>query len=484
MDDDPLQIVIIEDEEAHFELMRRAIIRSLPYVSIRHFSDAGSCLGSLDHIEPDLIISDYLTPGMDVVEFLEGLNKTDDNIPVIVVTGQGDENIAVQCMKLGAWEYIVKTAHFSALLPGAIEKVMQKQRLRNTLLEAEERFRRIIENAPIGYVRIGRDGLLQYVNPQWERMHGYSREEIIGKSFEITRPEDTREEAKENLEKVLMGENVTGETKRQRKDGSIEYHSFYFQPVYQDGGIIAAEGFANDLTEYKRAQDHISRLSQELIKAQEDERRRISRDLHDNVAQDLSTLNMSFETLFDDLPEEIRRKVSEFSKTLRESINVVRNLAYDLLPPALDQLGLVEAISQCCEKFSERTGLKVDFTSAGMDKLKLPFETHINLYRVIQEGLNNIKKHAYAGHATIRLVASYPHIILRIKDDGKGFCVEERMIEAMYEKRMGLRSMEERINLLQGHMKVESSIGKGTEVYIKIPWEEKESDSEKTGSDH
>ncbi|MDY6881603.1 MAG: PAS domain S-box protein [Desulfatiglans sp.] len=479
-----LQIVIIEDEKAHFELMKRAIMRSLPDISIRHFSDSLACLDSLNRVEADLIISDYLTPGMDVVQFLVGLKKIGNQIPVIVVTGQGDENIAVRCMKLGASDYIVKTAHFATLLPGIIERVMQAQRLKKKLTENEERFQRIIENAPIGYMRVGRDGLFQYVNPQWERMYGYSRNEIIGKHFEITRPGEARGEARKNLGKILNGENVTGETERQKKDGSIEFHSYYMQPVYQHGEIIAVEGFANDLTEYRRAQDHIRFLSQELIKAQENERRRISRDLHDRVAQDLSTLNMAFEALFNNMPEEMERKTSEFSKALRQSIHAVRNLAYDLLPPALDQLGLVETISQYCEDFSDRTGLDVNFASAGIDTLRLPFETQINLYRVIQEGLNNIRKHADADHVIMRLVASYPHIILRIKDDGKGFCVEERRSAAIDEKRMGLRNMEERINLLQGVMKVESRVGQGTVVYIEIPWKEKKSDSEKKDSDH
>ena len=149
-------------------------------------------------------------------------------------------------------------------------------------------------------------------------------------------------------------------------------------------------------------------------------------------------------------------------------------MAYDLHPPGLYQLGLVHTIYQYCEEFSEKNEIDIDFFAAGLDDLKIPSNTEINLYRLIQEGLWNIKKHAYAAKVTIKLVASFPKIILRIEDDGQGFNVKERLTAASKEKRMGLRSMEERVSLLNGKMKIHSRPKEGTKVFIEVPYKEKE----------
>jgi signal transduction histidine kinase len=145
-------------------------------------------------------------------------------------------------------------------------------------------------------------------------------------------------------------------------------------------------------------------------------------------------------------------------------------LAYYLRPSFLDDLGIVEALSQYCEDFSENNGLNVDFSAVGMEDVKLDFDTEINLYRLIQEGLNNINKHAEARNSAIRLIAAFPNIILRIEDDGRGFDVRERLALAQLEKRMGLRSMEERVNLLGGKMKIHSQPSRGTRIFIEVPF--------------
>ena len=125
----------------------------------------------------------------------------------------------------------------------------------------------------------------------------------------------------------------------------------------------------------------------------------ISRELHDRVAQDLSVSKIACDMLLtdpSDLPWEIKGKINQVSKGLQGTINTIRDLAYELRPASLDQMGLTETIFQYCEEFSEKTGLSTDFTSAGMDGVDLDFDTEINLYRLVQEGLNNIRKHAEA----------------------------------------------------------------------------------------
>jgi signal transduction histidine kinase len=218
-----------------------------------------------------------------------------------------------------------------------------------------------------------------------------------------------------------------------------------------------------------------------LMQAQEHERHMISYELHDSIGQNLSTLKISCDTFFDgqsEISPELSEKRMKLSKMIEQTIISVRNLAYDLRPPGLYEMGLIQAIEMYCEEFSENSGVKVDFQPVGIHKLDLDFNAEIHLYRLVQEGLNNIRKHADAEQATVRLVGAFPNIILRIEDNGKGFDVKARELALSDEKRMGLRSMKERTNLLGGQMTVQSRPMHGTKIYIKIPCQEQNRESE------
>jgi signal transduction histidine kinase len=257
--------------------------------------------------------------------------------------------------------------------------------------------------------------------------------------------------------------------------GSEVYENFYYMPPREFFGTnpVAAklDSWLNHLKERKRSETQIRTLTRKLMKTQEDERQMISRELHDRVGQDLIGIKMALETLFDQHPDvapEIRGKALQISHLLDRTIFTVRDLAYDLRPPGFE-MGIVQALSMCCDDFSEKTGIHTEFQPAGVEKMKLDFNTQINLYRMIQEGLNNIHKHANALRAVVKLTAVYPHIILRIEDNGQGFDIEKRAREIDSEKRMGLRSLQERTDLLGGTMIVASRAGHGTKILIKLP---------------
>jgi signal transduction histidine kinase len=166
--------------------------------------------------------------------------------------------------------------------------------------------------------------------------------------------------------------------------------------------------------------------------------------------------------------------MTELTAILQRSISEVRNLAYDLRPPELDQLGLVRTLFVYCEDFAQQNGLKIDYIAAGLDGLSLDEDIQINIYRLIQEALHNVKKHAQAEGVTIRLVASSPILMLRIIDDGKGFDVQRHMSRGFKKKRMGLQSMVERVKLLDGTFDMRSRPDKGTGIFITIPIKEKQ----------
>ncbi|MEA1945671.1 MAG: PAS domain S-box protein [Thermodesulfobacteriota bacterium] len=344
------------------------------------------------------------------------------------------------------------------------------------LRRSEEKYKTLTTSSLTG-IFIHRDGRFVFVNDRFAKVHGYTTEELLGKEYKTLIHPDDREVIAERVSKRLKGDSVPYhyEVQRLKKDGETIWCEMMVAAI-EYRGKPAIMGNIVNITKRKQAEKHVRTLTQQLMKAQENERQRISRYLHDSVAQDLSLLKIGCETLFDNYPSihsGIRQKTSELSTILKRLISAVRDFAYNLHPPGLDQLGLVRTVYQYCEEFAETNRLNIDFLSAGMDDLTIPFDTEINLYRLIQEAFCNIKKHADADSVTVKMVASFPHIILRIEDNGKGFDVKDRIESATKEKRMGLRSMEERISLLNGKMKIKSCPPEGTKIFIEVPYKEK-----------
>ncbi len=485
-----LTLVIIEDEEAHFSLMKRAIAKDLPNASVYHFQEPTGCLKSLDEIIATVIITDYLMPGMNGIEFLEALNQQDIDIPVIMITGQGDEDIAVHAMKLGAKDYLVKSGDFFTLLPSVIKKVIRESELKESLRESERRFQDLAENTSDWLWEMDVQGRYIYSNPLVEGILGYCRYEVVGKYFYDFYSNEEKEALKNSVFQIVAEvkpitafDNIL--IRKDRLEVSMETSGVpFFDKV---GNLLGYRGVSRDISARKQTEDLVHNLSQMLMQAQELERQMISYELHDRIAQNLSTLKIGCDMLFDGqsaISPELRGKTAKFSKLIEQTITAVRDLSYDLRPPGLDDMGLVKALEIYCEEFSENSGVKVDFQSAGIYKLNLDFSTEIHLYRLVQEGLNNIRKHAAADQATIRLVGASPNIILRIEDNGKGFDVEARKRALNSEKRMGLRSMRERANLLQGNMEIQSRPMQGTKISIKIPFNQQINGSEKEHNNH
>jgi PAS domain S-box-containing protein len=306
------------------------------------------------------------------------------------------------------------------------------------------------------------------------KRYGYTREEFLKLSpLDISaskRIEDIVPRVKKLFaEKHIIFEKVQVSKEGKRIPVEISSHVFNFHNQQTVLSIV------RDISERKQAEKKIRLLSQQVIKSQEIERQIISYELHDSVAQNLSALKIGFDSIVykhKKVPDEIRQIFWGYSKTLKDSIMAVRDMAYDLHPPDLDQFGIIQTIFQYCEDFSEKTDLSVDFSSAGMENIKLNSYMKINLYRIVQEGLINIKKHAEARHVIIRLAAAYPNIILSIKDDGKGFDVKSRLISAQDEKRMGLRSIEGRVGLLGGELNIKSCLKEGTRIVVKFPYKD------------
>jgi len=180
---------------------------------------------------------------------------------------------------------------------------------------------------------------------------------------------------------------------------------------------------------------------------------------------------------------EIAQEVARVSKMAKELVEYVRDLSYALRPSTLDSYGLVATLSQYCADYSRTNKIRVNFLPLGMEKVTLDFDREINLFRLTQEALTNVKKHAKARIVTIKLHASQPYITLSIEDDGTGFNVPGESAREMSQKKMGLWSMEQRASILGGRLSIQSKPGKGTRVFIKIPLKGNGHESQKANPD-
>lgn len=221
------------------------------------------------------------------------------------------------------------------------------------------------------------------------------------------------------------------------------------------------------LDELDLSRQRLRHLSAKVLSAQEDERRRISRELHDDTAQSLTSLALVLKTVEDteDHPA-LREQLREVRREVESSIEGVRRLARDLRPSTLDDLGLPAAVDWYVQAFSSRTGIEVDFRSH-LGAARLPEAVELSLYRIVQEALTNVVKHAQASRASVLLTRTPKSVVLRISDDGAGLPVEPgRPSEPAG---VGLYGMRERAELIGGRLSLRSSPGHGLEVEAEAP---------------
>jgi PAS domain S-box-containing protein len=345
------------------------------------------------------------------------------------------------------------------------------------LARAEARYRSIYENAPVGIFQKTLQGRFLAANAQLARIYGYgSPEELVAGAADAPASLYVDPAAWAAMRRLLSSQErlENFEVLVRRGDGRLAWTSRMVRVVRDaEGRAVFYEGFVSDVTDRRQAEEQVHSLTRELLRAQESERRRISRELHDNMAQTLSSLAIAWKTMFDGHPEvagEVRQRAEGLAAHLSGLTRSVRDLAYDLRPQALDELGLARAVRMHCEEFADQTGLAVEFSAAGLDSLTLDTDTAINIFRLVQEALRNVAKHAGANRVVVKLVASHPHILVRVEDDGQGFDpAERRAATRPGERRMGLQSMEERVLLLKGTFKVHSRPGQGTRVFAEIP---------------
>ncbi len=221
----------------------------------------------------------------------------------------------------------------------------------------------------------------------------------------------------------------------------------------------------------KQMQDHLRRLSHEVLSAQEEERKKISRDLHDRVAQTLIAINVKLAVLRKDATVNLaglKKTLAGTQRLLDQSLSTVHRFARDMRPPILDDLGLAPAVLSYAKDFSKRTGLPIRLTtSAAIERLDA--EKRTVLFRIVQEALTNVAKHAKAARVDLTIKSLGGTARLEIHDDGRAFHVE-RALHPGKLKRLGVLGMRERAEMVGGRFSIESAPGRGTTVRAEIPF--------------
>jgi two-component system sensor histidine kinase UhpB len=232
--------------------------------------------------------------------------------------------------------------------------------------------------------------------------------------------------------------------------------------------VRLATTFNATLDELEEDRQQLRLLANQVIRAQEEERRRVSRELHDDTAQVLFAQLLQISALKSADDPDVRRLAERFESSTVGAIEGVRRLALELRPPALDDLGLAAALGELVQRFEEQYACRVDLSLSGLGN-RLPADVELVLYRIAQEALMNIGKHAHAGHARVGISREPEHVTLFVRDDGQGFDELRHEGRAGVGLGLGLFGMEERAVLIGGTLQIRSAPGQGTEIQAVVP---------------
>jgi PAS domain S-box-containing protein len=365
---------------------------------------------------------------------------------------------------------LIRDAHGKGLyFVAEVVDITERKRANKDLIESEERFRLVANSAPVLIWMSGTDKLCTFFNKCWLDFTGRAVEQELGEGWaQGVHPADL-----EHCLSVYSGAfdarvDFEMEYRLRRYDGKFRWVVDYGVPrIESDGTFCGYIGSCVDITDRKLNAESLEELSGRLIAAQEEERGRIARELHDDFSQRLALLGIGLSRLWKKRPEseeEERTVVRELWNRAQEISSDVHRLSHQLHSSKLEHVGLGPALMGLCEEISEKYGIQVEFTDRGVAS-EIPKDVALCLFRVTQEALNNVVKHSGTKQAQVELCKARDEIRLQIVDAGAGFDVARSHPDVG----IGLIGMRERLRLVGGRLSVQSAPTRGTEILAEVP---------------
>jgi two-component system sensor histidine kinase DegS len=352
----------------------------------------------------------------------------------------------------------------------------QRQKLRGirvALRTSQESYEELFTNASDAIWVHDMHGKIVIANIACEKVSGYSPDDLIGKNVVEFMSRDTLVIAREIRTKLMKGQAIDQRYDQRiiKKDGTKTIVELFTRLIRADGKPIGFQNIARDVTIERRLRDNLRLQIHKTLMAQEEERKRIARELHDDIAQSILLLSRQLDILISkngsEIPKSSIIELEHIENIASDAYKSLQRYARDLRPSILDQMGLVAALNWLTEELGKELRIK---TSVKSDKLPpLPSEVELAMFRIAQETLNNIRKHAQASAVNITVQLTSNNLKMSIADNGKGFSTSRLTGDLAKEGKLGVLGMEERARLIGGNLQIKSEPGKGTTVIARAP---------------
>ncbi len=359
------------------------------------------------------------------------------------------------------------------------KELLEQRRTEKALKDAAAQYKEIFHSATDGFIIFDLEGHVVEANPQACKMHGYSHAAMVNLSGKDIVRTDQHHLFKQFQRDIIKKGEFQAESVDLKKDGSsftvdVRGTEFYYKGQKHLLAIL------RDITERKSAEENLRKsqkelqiLSSKLLEVQENEKKAIARELHDDLGQTLTAIKLGVENSLQEVKKgnlsAIASSLNEIIPILQKAIVDIRQVTMDLRPPLLDKQGIVSTIMWACQKFQALCSKINTQTKITIQEDEIPQTLKITLYRILQEAFNNIVKHSEARHVNLSLAKKRKHIDFIIKDNGKGFNLEKVLSLENVQRGIGLSSMSERTKLSGGEFFLESIPGKGTTIRATWP---------------
>lgn len=477
---DELKILYLEDSEQDAELTQRLLQKAGLKFSVKLVDSRDEYKEALESYSPDIILADHSLFHFNSSEALRIFKEKNKRIPFILVTGTVSEEFAVNILKEGADDYLLKSN--LTRLPNAILNSLEKYKLER---EREQYMNSIIENESLmkeaetlshfgSWEANITTGSVKWSDGMFYLL-GYEPGEIKPGHDMILyhiQPEDRLIYQNAIYSELVTKDIITSELRMTDKKGQEKVISFKIVTNRdEEGALIRLVGYMQDVTELRQLEKELAEqaiqqqkiITEVTIKAQEKERDELGKELHDNINQVLATVKM---LLGMSIQKENKREefLNRSMKNLNYAIEEIRKLSKTLVAPTLGNTGIAEAINELVDEINFSDSFRVTFDTNLEKDNSLNEDLQLTVYRIVQEQITNIRKYAKASEVAIFLMKEGNSLSLSVKDNGIGFDVEQKA------QGIGLKNISSRVNFYSGRMNIISSPGNGCILNINIPF--------------